>query len=140
MSADADAGASTLASALTAVALLLAAGCHPKSASALYGVWVCDHRWARETLSLNRDGTFAHEVRLKSTSSVDVSRGMWDYNPRGGFLNLDGQVFCVVDPFGNFQPDYARRKDAAGTTITVDRIFWWMPLPHPCFEDWSFEK
>src|SRR5229473_7259549 len=52
----------------------------PRQISALYGTYIADYKFAKETLTLNPDGTYVQQVTLKSDGRVSVARGKWNYD------------------------------------------------------------
>lgn len=69
---------------------------------------MADYKVAKEKLTLNKDGTFIHEVTLKATGKVDVAKGTWIYKPQTGYVMFDENLMVVLDGFGELRPDYAQ--------------------------------
>jgi hypothetical protein len=46
-------------------------------------------KFAKETLTLNPDGTYVQQVILKSDGRVSVARGKWRYDPGTAHATFD---------------------------------------------------
>jgi len=107
-------------------------GCHsgislfwsqPKQTAALYGRYIADNKFAKETLTLNPDGTFVQQVRLKSDGRVTVARGKWHYDPATAYATFDQHMMLVTNGFQHFNPDYAAPRKEGLVSLPVDRLF-----------------
>jgi hypothetical protein len=79
-------------------------------ASEIYGAYVADYDFAKEKLTLNRDGTFIQEITFKKTSKVDVAKGTWTYDPKTGYVTFHENFMIVMDGFKRLLPDYTHPK------------------------------
>jgi hypothetical protein len=76
----------------------------------IYGTYVADYDFAKEKLTLSRDGTFIQEITVKVTSKVDVARGTWTYDPKTGYGTFHENFMIVMDGFKRPQPDYTHPR------------------------------
>ena len=91
--------------------------------SELYGVYVATYQNGTERLTLQQDGTFVQEVRLKANGSMTVNSGTWrrvSPSNRPDLVDLEN-CWGVGDGFGNIRPDFAARR--GGCSLTVERRF-----------------
>jgi hypothetical protein len=89
---------------------LLVACSQPKTESDLYGSYEADYDTAKEKLVLNRNGTFVQDVVLKATGKEDTTDGTWSYDSKRGYVTFSENFMCVVDGFGQLDPNYSRPK------------------------------
>ena len=94
----------------------------PRQTSALYGTYVADHKFAKETLTLNPDGTYVQQVILKSDGRVSVARGKWRYDPGTAYATFDHNMMLVMDGFQHFRPNYAAPREEGLVSLPVDRL------------------
>ena len=94
----------------------------PRQTSALYGTYVADYEFAKETLTLNPDGTYVQQVVLKSDGRVSVARGKWRYDPETAYATFDRNMMLVMDGFQHFRPNYAAPRKEGLVSLPVDRL------------------
>jgi len=54
--------------------------CVPQDKSEVVGTYVADYDIAKETITLNQDGTYSQEVTIKATSQINRINGTWSYD------------------------------------------------------------
>jgi hypothetical protein len=96
--------------------------CKPKNQAELYGTYIADYDIAKEKLTLNQDGIFIQEVRLKATSKVNIAKGTWSYDPKTGYISFEGGFMLVLNGFRKLNPSYARPKPG-GVSWPADKYF-----------------
>jgi hypothetical protein len=94
----------------------------PERTAALYGTYVADNKFARETLTLNPDGTYMQQVTLKSSSRVTVARGRWHYDSATAYATFDHHMMLVTNGFQHFNPGYATPRKEGLVSLPVDRL------------------
>lgn len=95
----------------------------PRRAAALYGTYVANNKFARETLRLNPDGTYIQHVTLKSNGRTTVARGNWRYDPETAYVTFDRHMMLVTGAFQRFNPNYAKPRKEGLVSLPVDRLF-----------------
>ena len=88
--------------------ILSCASCSGVPADKVPGVYQAEHKFAKEKIIINPDGTFRHEVILKSNAKTTVSTGKWDYNPSTGYISLVDGFMLVINGQQEFNPHYAK--------------------------------
>ena len=91
--------------------------------SELYGTYVASYQNGTERVTLQKDGTFVQEVRLKGSETVTVNSGTWrrvSPSNRPDIVDLEN-CWGVGDGFGNIRPDFAARR--GGCSLPVERRF-----------------
>ena len=87
--------------------VLFCASCSGVPADKIPGVYQTEHKFAKEQIVINPDGTFHDEVTLKSSGQTVVSTGKWNYNPNSGYIALIDGFMSVVDAEQKFNRGYA---------------------------------
>jgi hypothetical protein len=84
------------------------------------GTYVASYPFGRETLILDRGGTFTQRVELEGEAVVTVS-GTWKFDQKESYLRLQG-LLSVVDGFGHLNNGW--RKSGSGTaSLSVERLW-----------------
>ena len=112
--------------------------------SKLYGTYVADYEFAKEKLTINKDGTFVQEVALKTPPQVDMrgwlpiwkgrmrkvtlskadtATGTWTYyvKPTTSYFMFDHNFMCVMVRHRDLNPDYAQPRDTGIVTRPAHR-------------------
>ena len=89
----------------------------------MYGTYIADYKFAKETLTLNPDGTYVQQVTLKTDGRVSVARGKWNYDPATAYATFDHHMMLVMDGFQHFMPNYAVPRKEGLVSLPVDRLF-----------------
>jgi hypothetical protein len=95
----------------------------PRQTSALYGTYTANYKFAKETLTLNPDGTYLQQVTLKRDGRVSVALGKWSYDPRTGYATFDNHMMLVMDGFQHFRLNYDVPRKEGLVSLPVDRLF-----------------
>jgi hypothetical protein len=110
---------------LAVLALSLIAACsNGPQDSELYGAWVAAYENGSQTLTLEKDGTFVQEVRLKGSESPVVNSGTWQHrSPSNQLAEVVDLENClgVNDGFGRIRADFATRR--GGCRYPIERRF-----------------
>jgi hypothetical protein len=110
---------------LAVLALSLIAACsNGPQDSELYGAWVATYENGSQTLTLEKDGTFVQEVRLKGSESPVVNSGTWQHHgPSNQLAEVVDLENClgVNDGFGRIRADFATRR--GGFSYPIERRF-----------------
>lgn len=94
-------------SVLSVLVVLLSSGCgNPGTANDLTGNYRADYEQAVEQLSLNADGTFVQEVRVKRDDRTFLAYGRWRYDSRNGDVTFSEGYLRVLDGFGKLNPSF----------------------------------
>ena len=94
----------------------------PRQAGALYGTYVAENKFAKETLTLNPDGTYLQQVSLKSDGRTSLACGNWHYDPATAYATFDHHMMLVTDGFQNFLTYYATPRKEGLVSLPVDRL------------------
>ena len=95
--------------------VLIMSACKINNESELYGNYIADYEIAKETIRLNKDGSFEQKVVLKSSLKVDVAKGRWTYDVKTGYVTFHNNFMIVLDGFNKLNADYAHPKP--GTVV-----------------------
>ncbi len=98
---------------MLAMALLVACGGGPQD-SELYGAYVATYEDGTQRLTLEKDGTFLQEVRLRDTDSAVVNSGTWKYDRPTNYVDLTN-CLGVNDGFGRIRANFATTEGAVVT-------------------------
>lgn len=88
--------------------------------SELYGAYVATYENGTQKLTLEKDGAFVQEVRLKGSDSVVVNSGTWKYNRPSNYVDLEN-CLGVNDGFGRIRANFATNR--GGCSYPVERRF-----------------
>jgi hypothetical protein len=91
--------------------------------SEVNGVYVADYENGTEKLTLEKNGKYSQEVRLKGSGKPVTKSGTWKYVPTGdgGIVTRIHLEDClgVNDGFGKIRPDFATNR--GGCSFPVER-------------------
>jgi hypothetical protein len=101
----------------------------------VYGTYVRSYPFGTETITLNRDGTFAQRVAIKQEEPVTV-RGTWDFDPKESRASFYGALL-VTDGFGNLRKDW-RTVTTGIVSLDVERH--WFKIVMASAETYPYVK
>ena len=93
---------------LVSLVCLLCASCSAVPTEKVSGVYYAKHKFANEKISVNPDGTFQHEVKLRSNGKTTVATGTWKYFSSSGNIHLTDGFMEVINELHEFNPEYAK--------------------------------
>jgi len=91
------------------VLVIVSATCSPQfDRSDLVGVYVANYPSGTETLTLNHDGAFEQEVRLRTSADATptTQTGTWEWDDSRQYLDL-ADCMAVNDGFGDIRSSFA---------------------------------
>ena len=74
------------------------------------GTYVASYPFGTETLTLNSDGSFTHQIEIKGETPITTT-GTWEFDSKESYVRLN-DFLSVVDGFGHLKSDWRATKPA----------------------------
>jgi len=86
-------------------------------AGEVYGTYIASYPFGKETLKLQRDGSFVQSVVINGQTAT--ARGLWKFDDKNSRVDLDGMM-VVLDEFDHLRTDW-QKKPPGLVSVDVER-------------------
>ena len=115
---------------ITTVSWLFVISCdfYPNK-SDIYGTYYADYdkhadkRVLKEKLVLKKDGTFVHEVTLKTSPKIYSTKGNWSFSQGDGCVHFDENLMHVIGNEGDLIPGFQHPQKGSTVCLPAEKIF-----------------
>lgn len=97
--------------------------------SELYGTYTAEYKFAREKLTLSKDGTYTQDIFFKESFKLDTISGKWNYSIQNDSIGFDKNYLNVLEINGKFNTDYKIPKKGL-TVLPVGKVFGRIRISH----------
>jgi hypothetical protein len=102
--------------------VVLTAGClvHPDPKE-IPGTYVAEYEFGTDSITLNSDGTYTQEIRVKGRSEALGALGVWKYEQTESRINFD-DVYLIPNPYSD-EWDETTVSNRGSASYPVERYF-----------------
>ena len=87
----------------------------------LYGTYTASYPFGKETLTLNRDGTFVQQVAVNGQAPV-TAHGRWEFDSNGSRISFYGSMW-VDNGFGELRTDWRTITPGLTGSMGAERLW-----------------
>jgi hypothetical protein len=87
----------------------------------LYGTYSASYPFGKDTLTLNRDGTFVQHVVVNGQTPATV-RGRWQFDPRKSRVDFYGSMW-LADGTGQLRTDWRTIAPGLTGSLSAERLW-----------------
>ena len=88
----------------------------------VYGTYVASYPFGTDTITLNRDGTFAQKVVVYDDPPPAVTQGHWEFNAKRSHVTFDRHL-PMDEGFGRLDKNWRTPHEGIAAILPVEILF-----------------